>query len=123
MVVVVAVQLGLATVVELRPVAGAQEYPPLLPEAVNTVLAVPQNGPAGAGVIVSGQGGGGVQRKFRFVVGITVFLDVQEAVFEPPGVVADQFVVVVRLLKSAFVEPRSPTSQVSAVVFVIAHDP
>ena len=39
----------------------------------------------------------------------------QEAVFVPPAVVAAQFVVVERLLKSVLVKPRKPTCIVGVV--------
>jgi hypothetical protein len=65
------------------------------------------------------EGAGGVKRKHKLLAGFTVLFVVQEAVFVPPAVVADQFVVVVRLLKSVFAEPRRPTWQVRAVVLVM----
>jgi hypothetical protein len=41
--------------------------------------------------------------------GRTVLLTVQVTAFVPPAVVADQFVVVVLLLKSVFADPLKPT--------------
>jgi hypothetical protein len=55
------------------------------------------------------QGGGGVQRKVSPDAGLIRLVVVVVAVLAAPAVVAAQFVVVVRLLKSATAAPRSPT--------------
>ena len=65
---------------------------------------------AGEGLVAQlGGPEGGVQVNVRPLAGFTALVNVIVAVFVPPAVDADQFVVVVRLLKSALLAPRKPT--------------
>ena len=61
------------------------------------------------------QGGGGVQTNVSPLAGTTVGPHVTLAVLVAPAVVADQSVVVVRLLKSVLTDPLKPTWPVCAV--------